>query len=144
MNQIHVPFSIFQHKLKSEGFGSFFWGWDQIENTIWDYPTFKENLQLVFGAVQDYIISQRKKTNGMSPTEQSAEVRLDSFTSGGFTKTTVMNPPDEILANSTSVQGPSSLVLESLWVQQQNSFLKFVINWFHWSTIKIHIYIDKW
>ena len=79
-------------------------------------------MQLVFGAVQDYIISQRKKTNGMSPTEQSAEVRLDSFTSGGFTKTTVMNPQDKILANSTSVQGPSSLVLESLWVQQQNNF----------------------
>ena len=71
-------------------------------------------MQLVFGAVQDYIISQRKKINGMSPTEQSAEVRLDSFTSVGFNKTTVMNPPDEILANSTSVQGPSSLVLESL------------------------------
>ena len=122
INQIHVPSSIFQHKWKREGIGSFFWGWDQIENTFWDYPTFKENLQLVFGAVQDYIISQRKKTNGMSPTEQSAEVRLDSFTSGGFTKTTVMNPLDEILENSTSVQGPSSLVLESLWVHQQNSF----------------------
>ena len=73
-------------------------------------------MQLVFGAVQDYIISQRKKMNGMSPTEQSAEVRFDTFTSGGFTKTTLRNPPDKIMANSTSVQGPSSLVLESLWV----------------------------
>jgi hypothetical protein len=116
MNQIHVPPSTFQHKLNFQRFGSFFWGWDQIENTLWDYPIFKENLQLVFGAVQDYIISQRKKTNGMNPTERSAEVRFSSFTSGGFTKTTVDNPPDEILANSISVQGPSSLVLESLWV----------------------------
>ncbi len=71
---------------------------------------------MVFGSVQDYIISQRKKMNGMSPTEQSAEVRFDSFTSGGFTKTNVRDPSDKIMANSTSMQGPSSLVLESLWV----------------------------
>ena len=37
--------STFQSKVKSSGqwFGSFLWGWDQLENTFWEYSTFNQS-----------------------------------------------------------------------------------------------------
>ena len=47
LNQITIPqlFTLLW-KVQGEWFGSFsfvafFWGWNQVENTFWDYPNFK-------------------------------------------------------------------------------------------------------
>ena len=42
MNQLFVPFSEYLNfKVKIWGTVIWFWGWDQIENTFWDYTNFK-------------------------------------------------------------------------------------------------------
>ena len=38
---LFLYFSTKSWEIKERWFGSFLWGWDSIQNTFWDYPTFE-------------------------------------------------------------------------------------------------------